>query len=62
MEFLEALLFIQWIEFSYHKLTSDKDKVNVEKAAGNRPLCVMLSCRNQIRKGGQWEMQSVSLA
>lgn len=52
-EFLEASLFIQWIEFSYHKMTSDKDKVNVEKTAENRPLCVMLSCRNQRRKGGQ---------
>lgn len=37
-EFSEALLFIQWIEFSYHKLTSDKDKVYVEKTAENRPF------------------------
>lgn len=40
-EFLEASLFIQWIEFSYHKLTSDKGKVHVENTAENRPLCVM---------------------
>lgn len=58
-EYLEALLFIQgertldqWTEFSYHKLTSDKANANEGKTAENRPLCVMLSCRNQRRKGG----------
>lgn len=63
-EYLEALLFIQgertldqWTEFSYHKLTSDKANANEGKTAENRPLCVMLSCRNQRRKGAQWEMQ-----
>lgn len=39
-EFLEALLFIQGESgqiSSYHKLTSDKTKVNEERTAENRP-------------------------